>query len=192
MSANRAAGCGVVELTADRLMLNMRNYDRSEHVRQIAISADGGLTWGDQRFDPALVEPICQASIRRYSWPEQGENIILFSNPASDSSRVNMTLRLSYDEGRSWPIAKTLHPGPSAYRAAGCGLVLSGAPRRRDRLPLRGRPESPARIHHPGDTHAGLAEARMRRARVRAGMGQPGAAPVGRARVRGSKLHPAR
>ena len=107
--------CEVVELTGDRLMLNMRNYDRSERSRQVAISHDGGLTWGDQHFDPTLIEPACQASIRRYSWPEQGENIILFSNPASDSSRVNMTLRLTHDEGKTWPIAKTLQPGPSAY-----------------------------------------------------------------------------
>lgn len=107
--------CEVVELTGDRLMLNMRNCDRSECSRQVAISADGGLTWRDQRFDPTLIEPNCQASIRRYSWPDRGENIILFSNPASDNSRVNMTLRLTYDEGNTWPIARTLHPGPSAY-----------------------------------------------------------------------------
>jgi sialidase-1 len=107
--------CEVVELTGERLMLNMRSYDRSAHCRQVAISRDGGLTWGEQRLDRTLIEPTCQGSIRRYSWPEQGGNTILFSNPASESARVNMTLRLSYDEGATWPIARTLHPGPSAY-----------------------------------------------------------------------------
>ncbi|UCH35838.1 MAG: exo-alpha-sialidase [Armatimonadota bacterium] len=107
--------CEVVELTGDRLMLNMRNNNPVLHARQVAVSGDGGLTWTDQRFDPALIEPVCQASIRRYSWPEQGESVILFSNPASESGRVNMTVRASYDEGTTWPIAKTLHPGPSAY-----------------------------------------------------------------------------
>jgi sialidase-1 len=107
--------CEVVELTGDRLILNMRNSDRSQPKRQVSISADGGRTWGQQHFDPTLIEPGCQGSIRRYSWPEQGGNIILFSNPASESSRINMTVRLSYDEGRTWPIARTLHPGPSAY-----------------------------------------------------------------------------
>ena len=36
--------CQVVELTDGRLMLNMRNYDRSEHNRQIAFSDNGGGT----------------------------------------------------------------------------------------------------------------------------------------------------
>jgi sialidase-1 len=107
--------CEAVELTGDRLMLNMRNYDRSENCRQVAVSTDGGRTWEGQHFDPTLIEPVCQASIRRYSWPGQGESIILFSNPASATDRVNMTVRLSYDEGETWPIARTLHPGPSAY-----------------------------------------------------------------------------
>ena len=26
-----------------------------------------------------------------------------------------MTVRLSYDEGKTWPISKVVHPGPSAY-----------------------------------------------------------------------------
>jgi sialidase-1 len=114
--------CEVVELTGDRLMLNMRNYDRSQHCRQVALSRDGGLTWQDQHFDPTLIEPVCQASIRRYSWPEQGRSLILFSNPASETERANMTVRLSYDEGETWPIAKTLQPGPSAYS---CLAVLA-------------------------------------------------------------------
>ncbi len=45
--------CEVVELCDGRLMLNMRNYDRSKKSRQVAVSDDGGLTWKEQRFDPA-------------------------------------------------------------------------------------------------------------------------------------------
>ena len=40
---------------------------------------------------------------------------LLFANPASLQARENMTVRLSYDEGLSWPVARVLHPGPAAY-----------------------------------------------------------------------------
>ncbi|MCX7047360.1 MAG: sialidase family protein [Candidatus Sumerlaeota bacterium] len=108
--------CEVVELANNRLMLNMRNYNKASRARQVAFSDDGGAKWSGQRFDNALIEPICQASIRRYSWPGEGrENVILFSNPASATIRTSMTIRASYDEGSTWSSSKMLHDGPSAY-----------------------------------------------------------------------------
>jgi sialidase-1 len=108
--------CEVVELSDGRLMLNMRNYDRSVRARQVAYSRDGGLSWYDQGPVEELIEPICQASIRRHHWGTEGKpGIILFSNPASTDGRVNMTLRASYDDGQSWPFSRTLWSGPSAY-----------------------------------------------------------------------------
>ena len=108
--------CEVVELTGGRLMLNMRNYDRLQRKRQVALSDDGGLTWAEQRFDEALIEPICQAAIERFSWPDQtNRSVILFSNPASTNRRSHITLRASLDEGRTWTLSRALHLGPSAY-----------------------------------------------------------------------------
>ncbi|MCX7424044.1 MAG: sialidase family protein [Planctomycetia bacterium] len=108
--------CEVVELADGHLMLNMRNYDRSVQARAIATSDDRGMTWSKVTHDPTLVEPTCQASFRRYSLAEGGvRNRLLFSNPAKADSRSNMTVRLSYDEAHSWPVAKTLWAGPAAY-----------------------------------------------------------------------------
>ena len=108
--------CEVVELTGGRLMLNMRNYVSAKKCRQVAISEDGGLTWKDQGFDEALVEPRCQAAIERASWPGvTNRSVILFSNPANPSKRVDLTLRASFDEGQTWPVSRVLHSGPSAY-----------------------------------------------------------------------------
>ena len=108
--------CAVVELSSGRLMLNMRNYNRATPARQVVFSDDGGATWTGQRFEATLVEPICQASIRRYAPPGAGrDNVILFSNPASPASRVAMTVRASPDDGTTWPLSMPLHAGPSAY-----------------------------------------------------------------------------
>lgn len=106
----------VVELPDNRLMLNMRNHDPAKRARQVAFSDDGGITWKYQRFDDKLIEPICQASIRRYSWSCHGrKSTVLFSNPASSEKRVMMTVRASFDEGKTWPLQKTIYQGPSAY-----------------------------------------------------------------------------
>jgi sialidase-1 len=110
--------CQVVELDNGTLMINMRNYDRSKTTRAIATSNDGGITFSKVTHDPVLVEPICQASFLRYTLrPKHDRNRLLFSNPAhaKRGDRRDMTVRLSYDEGRSWPVAKLLYAGPSAY-----------------------------------------------------------------------------
>jgi len=106
--------CQVVEFDDARLMLNMRNYDRSQRTRAVCESRDGGMTWTGFRHDPALIEPICQASLIRAP-VAGGRDALLFSNPASRDARVNMTVRASFDEGQTWPIAIPVWEGPSAY-----------------------------------------------------------------------------
>lgn len=108
----------VVELTDGRLMLNMRNYRQGAKARQVCFSSDGGLSWSDQIQDETLIEPICQASIRRISWPEGDSNergMILFSNPAHKTKRRQLTIRASMDDGRTWPHSILIHEGDSAY-----------------------------------------------------------------------------
>ncbi|MBB6053063.1 exo-alpha-sialidase [Armatimonas rosea] len=102
--------CEVVERSDGSLLLNMRSYDPSSRARQVAVSKDGGLTWGEQRPDFSLIEPICQASVRRAD-----SKTLLFSNPASREARKNLTVRVSSDDGKTWERRLTLHSGPSAY-----------------------------------------------------------------------------
>lgn len=107
--------CTVAELSDGRLILNMRNYERTWKSRKIAFSKDGGITWGDIRADTTLIEPICQASMLSV-FAEKGDNHALyFLNPAHENSRENLTLRTSLDEGRSWTETLVLHEGPAAY-----------------------------------------------------------------------------
>lgn len=107
--------CKVVELRNGDLMLNMRNYDRNKKTRQVSISKDGGASWSDLSHDDALIEPICQASLIQHKFPGERRSCLVFSNPASEGSRTNMTVRLSYDDGKTWPYQKVVHAGPSAY-----------------------------------------------------------------------------
>jgi sialidase-1 len=52
-----------------------------------------------------------------------GDGRVVFSNPvpplrsdgAPSVERVNLTLRLSADEGRTWPKSRLLRAGPAAY-----------------------------------------------------------------------------
>jgi len=101
----------VVELSDGSLMLNMRSYS-GKNRRAVAISRDGGLTWSEPVWDDALIEPVCQASLIGFGKGKR--RVLLFSNPA-DTKRVNMTVRLSRDEGKTWSSSKTVHAGPSAY-----------------------------------------------------------------------------
>jgi sialidase-1 len=110
--------CQVVELLGGELMMNMRNYDRSYTTRAVATSEDAGATWSPVWHDPALVEPVCQAGFLRYTiQPPDDRNRLLFCNPAHAEAgrRRDMTVRMSYDEGRTWPVHRVLWAGPAAY-----------------------------------------------------------------------------
>jgi len=109
----------LVERPDGSLLHNMRSY-HGQHRRAIATSADGGATWTPVHLGDALIEPICQACLLRVSWPEAGrKSRVLFANPAS-IKRERMTVRLSYDEGATWPVARVLHEGPAAYSGLAC------------------------------------------------------------------------
>ena len=112
----------VVELADGSLMLNARKHEPVGY-RVVATSRDGGATWSELRDDHSLVDPPCQGSILRYSFAggRADKNRLLFAIPASPTERVNMTVRLSYDEGKTWPVSRTIHSGPSAYS---CLVVL--------------------------------------------------------------------
>jgi sialidase-1 len=123
--------CQVVELADGRLMMNMRTQDtpkgdwdkirKRTGYRSISYSSDGGKTWTDPVFDKNLGDPMCQASLIRYSWPGDGERSrLLFSNPSPKigperGQRHRMTVRLSDDEGQTWPVSRLIHKGPAAY-----------------------------------------------------------------------------
>jgi len=107
----------LVELSNGDLLANMRSGD-GDHRRKVATSPDRGVTWQGFGNHRELIEPECQACLM---WLDlDTKKALLFSNPA-DTERRRMTIKLSRDEGETWPIAKVLHEGPAAYS---CMAVL--------------------------------------------------------------------
>jgi sialidase-1 len=109
----------IAELSNGRLMLNMRNASK-KRVRQTAISKNGGKSWSHIKADTTLIEPVCEGNLLQYNYPGKPA-ALLFSNPASTTSRTQMTVRVSYNDGKSWSAKKLLYAGPSAYS---CMTVL--------------------------------------------------------------------
>jgi len=107
--------CTVAEISNGKLLLNMRNFNSTNSFRKTSISEDGGITWSSLKSDETLIEPVCQASMHKYSTGKKESSKLLFLNPANSEDRCNLTLRLSFDEGINWHKSFTVYQGPSAY-----------------------------------------------------------------------------
>ena len=101
-----------VELSDGSIMLNMRdNRNRDEkgdkNGRSVAITFDLGETWTKHPSSHgALIEPVCMASLHRHDYKNgegNAKSILLFSNPNSKFRRVKQTIKVSFDEGETWP-----------------------------------------------------------------------------------------
>lgn len=104
--------CMAVELSDGGIMLNMRdNRNRQEkgmkNGRAIAVTYDLGETWIEHESSHgALVESVCMASIHRHEFTDkkgQKKSMLLFSNPNSKYKRHKQTIKMSFDDGKTWP-----------------------------------------------------------------------------------------
>lgn len=118
----------VVELSDGSVMLNSRD-SANGRLRKVAISTDGGATYGPVTRDAELPDPTNNAAIIRLH-PDAPEGTaeaqrLLFvnSNNGANGSRVNGAVRVSCDDGRTWPGLRTIDTGSFAYASA---TVLDG------------------------------------------------------------------
>ena len=109
----------VAELSNDRLMMNSRNQKGDVRARIVSVSSDGGATWDTTYFDKNLPDPVCQGTLLTIG-KSKGNNILAFCNPADTERRNNLTLRISYDDGKTWKdkylIAKDPNPDKDNQR----------------------------------------------------------------------------
>jgi sialidase-1 len=105
-----------VQLEDGRVMLNIRHAGDS-HRRGVSYSPDGISNWTVPVLDTALYEPVCMASIIRVN--DKGRSALLFTNPdtrhAPKPPRKNLTAKLSYDDGQTWPIRKVIDTSFAGY-----------------------------------------------------------------------------
>ncbi|MFA6959175.1 MAG: sialidase family protein [Opitutaceae bacterium] len=126
-----------VELEDGSVLFNIRTEDRA-HRRATARSADGGKTWSAPVLDRVLKEPICMANMLRLNFADpvaETPGRILFCNPDNDiytgkfgpswngnKDRTHLTLKMSYDDGTTWPVSRVIDPGIAGY----CDLAHDG------------------------------------------------------------------
>jgi sialidase-1 len=108
-----------VQLDDGRVLLNMRNPS-PEKRKAISYSPDGASGWTRPVFDEELFEPVCMASLIKAPLKKgSSASVLLFVNPDSQElpkhPRQNLTVKLSYDSGDSWPVERVIEPGPAGY-----------------------------------------------------------------------------
>jgi len=101
-----------VQLSDGSIMLNMRdNRNRTEkgikNGRAIATTSDLGETWIEHETSHrALVDCVCMACIHKHDFKDKhgyNKNVLFFSNPNSKYMRHKQTIKVSFDEGHTWP-----------------------------------------------------------------------------------------
>ena len=111
----------VVEISGGAIIRNDRASVINEsgllkeklYNRVICYSFDQGQSWGPLMMHSELVTPFCQASLIS-CFNENDDRLLLFANPAA-LTRNRMTVKVSYNEGLTWPVMKLIHRYDSAY-----------------------------------------------------------------------------
>lgn len=108
-----------VELADGRVMQNLRSFTKDRTHRLVAISRDGGITYDAARVEAQLPDPRNNADIIRVAPAaapgSRDAQMLLFCNTADEAHLRNLTVRLSCDSGRTWPVSKVLHPEGAMY-----------------------------------------------------------------------------
>lgn len=111
----------VAELSDGRLLLNSRTTNQSPGGghRLVAVSQDGGATWGETSYDDELLDSGNNAQIiRAYPNAKPGSarsKVLLYSGAFNQSARTNGTVLASCDDGATWAHRKELIPGGTGY-----------------------------------------------------------------------------
>ncbi|AGL17168.1 exo-alpha-sialidase [Actinoplanes sp. N902-109] len=117
----------LLELTDGRLMRNDTAVMSTWETAKNRWVARGTIEGGFDAYapDPHLPDPHAEASILRYNLDTTPR--IIFLNSASSVNRRAMTIRVSTDEGVTWPVSRRLSDAPMpAWPQLGSANVVEG------------------------------------------------------------------
>ena len=103
----------VVELADGSVLMSIRS--RRGGNRAFSLSTDGGETWSEPWEAEDLKDPRCNGDILRYT--AGGRDLLLQSLPGSPNSREDVTIYVSEDNAKTWPVSFKVTDLPSAYSA---------------------------------------------------------------------------
>jgi len=108
----------VAELPDGTVLLNSRTFVKTgveQRLRTRAFSEDGGISWSVLENDPALETVSCNGSLIAVKHPDDKEKTILLCSVPVGPGRTHGTVYISYDNGQTWPLKKTVVEGQFAY-----------------------------------------------------------------------------
>ena len=127
--ANGTGEATIAELSDGTLYYNSRRHyaepGADPRKRWTAQSFDGGQTWQNLQICQALPDGPedsnygLMAGLVRL--PVEGQDILVFSNVASQSGRKQGTVWASFDGGKTWPVRRLVDSGRFAYSSLAAG-----------------------------------------------------------------------
>jgi sialidase-1 len=114
---------GLVELRDGRIYYNARTHIRPGN-KIIGRSEDGGQTWieaaeDDELFDGPPDVYGCKAALLRLPYGDR--DILVFSSPGRRDIREDITVWVSFDGGKNWPVHRLIKKGPGNYTWVAAG-----------------------------------------------------------------------
>ena len=105
--------CSIAPAPNGTLIMNMRT---AQERRQFSVSSDDGVSWSPPTTVPFPFKGLgngCEGAMIRMP----NSNRMVFSQPYSAAGRLNMSLHVSDDSGKSWQDLRQVDPGVSGYSA---------------------------------------------------------------------------
>ena len=131
----------LAQLPNGSVLLLMRHRREATRGKAVAVSHDGGDTFGELSFDARLPGPLCQASLTSVVASRSSSSTspssssaassaptapaVYFSGPGGSSAREALVVRRSTDSGATWGATHSVDPAYAGYSCLVAPLPLA-------------------------------------------------------------------